>query len=63
MIQATIQFNTNKGGHGDHSHKWTTTRIFAGDEHLDNYLAWMRRNKGYTLDEIWTKKIDNYENI
>lgn len=58
MIQATIQFNTHRPTFNGKRSQWVVTRDFNDEKHIDNFVAYMYRTKGYTLDEIWTKPID-----
>ena len=47
MILATIQFYT------DSPSGWTVTRQFNDDSHMSNFIEYIRRTKGYNLDEVW----------
>jgi hypothetical protein len=49
-IHATIKFQTGLGGRGQVRH---VTRWWNGPSHIDNYVAFMKRNQGWTFDEIF----------
>ena len=44
-MKRTLKFNTWDG------RLWYVTRTFEDKRHLDNYAAYMKRNKRMTLDE------------
>lgn len=45
-MKATISFYT--GGHS-----WYVTREFKDRRHIDNFIAYIKRTKGYNLDELF----------
>lgn len=48
---ASCGFITDKG------RKWSTQyREFNNAKHLDNFIAYMKRTKGYMLDEVWVRE-------
>lgn len=57
MIQATLQFRTKSAT------DWVVFKEFNDDNHLSNFIEYIRRTKGYTLDEVWIENdkstIDN----
>ena len=46
-IIAVIQFNTAS------LRKWSMKKAFNDERHLDNFIEYICRTKGYTLDEVW----------
>jgi len=36
-----------------HAKKWVVEKEFKDERHYDNYVSYMVREKGYTLDETW----------
>jgi len=49
-LKATIKFNTQ-----DFSPAWCVTREFNDQKHLNNFIEYIERTKGYTLDEVYKK--------
>lgn len=49
MLVATIQFETGQGRTG----MWAMTKEFTDQRHLDNFCGYIRRTKGYLVDEVW----------
>ncbi len=47
MIQATLQFRTKSATN------WVVFKEFNDDDHLSNFINYICRTKGYTLDECW----------
>jgi len=45
-MKATISFYT--GGRS-----WYVTREFKDRRHIDNFIAYIKRTKGYNLDELF----------
>ena len=45
-MKATIQFETGSG-------LWTVQREFNDETHVDNFIKYINRTKGYFLDEVW----------
>ena len=46
-MEATIKFETDEGRY------WTIRRKFNDEAHCDNFIKYVCRTKGYTLDEVW----------
>jgi hypothetical protein len=46
-MKRTLKFVTWEGK------LWYVTREFSDQRHLDNYAAYMKRNKRMTLDEVY----------
>ena len=55
MIRATIQFDNGKRGswHRGGRSGWGVTREFKDQQHLDNFISYMEREKGLTADEVY----------
>ena len=52
-FRATIQFYTGSAwGRG----VWACSKTFKNESHLDNFVAYMKRNKGWNVDELWYSK-------
>jgi hypothetical protein len=49
-IHATIKFQTGLGGRQQVRH---ITKLWNGQSHIDNYVAFVKRNMGWTFDEIF----------
>ena len=45
-LNATIQFTTGRG-------MWTVRKEFNDEQHVDNFIRYIKRTKGYYLDEVW----------
>jgi len=40
-----------------YSGRWSTDyREFKNAKHLDNFISYIERTKGYTFDEVWVKE-------
>jgi len=51
-MKATIYFETgNLSLYGKGT--WKVTKKFADQRHLDNFIAYIMRTKGYLLDEVF----------
>jgi len=48
-MKCTISFYT--GGRS-----WWVTKTFTDRKHLDNFIAYIERTKGYNLDELFIKE-------
>jgi len=49
-FKAQIQFYTGSAwGRGT----WDCTKTFNDEGHLDNFIAYIERTKGWNLDEVW----------
>lgn len=51
-MTATIQFETKKPSYKGKG-LWTLTKEFNDEQHMDNFIAYICRTKGYLLDEVW----------
>lgn len=52
-FRATIQFYTGSAwGRGT----WACSKTFNDESHLDNFVAYMKRKKGWNVDELWYSK-------
>ena len=52
-FRATIQFYTGSTwGRG----VWACSKTFNDEGHLDNFVAYMKRKKGWNVDELWYSK-------
>ncbi|HIB77177.1 MAG TPA: hypothetical protein EYO58_06070 [Flavobacteriales bacterium] len=49
QYNCTLEFETGLGRTG----LWTVTRTFNGVKHLDNFIDYILRTKGYHLDECY----------
>lgn len=47
MIRATVQFYTGS------PYGWYVTKMFKDEEHIDNFIAYIKRTRGWNLDELW----------
>jgi len=52
-MKATLQFETGKPKYGRGKALWTLTKDFADEKHMDNFIAYICRTKGYYLDEVF----------
>lgn len=52
MLNATLQFETGKPSYRGKG-LWTMTKDFADLRHLDNFVTYICRTKGYLLDEVY----------
>ena len=54
MFNVTLQFETGKVSYGKSGKSlWTLTKDFNGMRHLDNFIDYIHRTKGYLLDECF----------
>lgn len=55
MIKATIQFHSQYRGNalGGKPRSWGLTREFNDETHMNNYIAYMEREKNHVVDEVW----------
>ena len=52
-FRATIQFYTGSAwGKGT----WACSKTFNNESHVDNFIAYMERTKGWNVDEVWYGK-------
>ncbi len=52
-FRATIQFYTGSAwGRG----VWACSKTFSNEAHVDNFIAYMKRKKGWNVDEVWYGK-------
>lgn len=52
MIRAILQF------HAGNARTWSLTKDFKDEQHIDNFIAYIKRKKGYELDELWIEKTE-----
>ena len=52
MLNATLQFETGKPAYRGKG-LWTMTKDFNDLRHLDNFVNYICRTKGYFLDEVY----------
>lgn len=55
-MKATIQFETLKEKSSGGKLLWTVTKDFNNEQHMDNFIAYICRTKGYNLDEVYPHK-------
>jgi len=49
-FRATIQFYTGSAwGRGT----WACAKTFNSEGHVDNFINYMKRKKGWNVDEVW----------
>lgn len=49
-VHATIKFQTGLGGGQQVRH---VTKLWNGEDHIHNYVAYMERTHGWTFDELF----------
>jgi hypothetical protein len=52
-MRATLQFETGKVSYGRGKALWTMTKEFKDEKHMDNFIAYICKTKGYYLDEVY----------
>ncbi len=52
-FRATIQFHT---GSAWSKGTWACSKTFNNESHIDNFIAYMERTKGWNVDEVWYGK-------
>lgn len=52
-MKVTLQFETGKPRFGRHKGLWTLTKEFKDEKHMDNFISYIIRTKGYMLDEVY----------
>jgi hypothetical protein len=52
-MKATLQFETGKINYGKGKSLWTLTKEFKDQKHMDNFISYICRTKGYFLDEVY----------
>lgn len=52
-MKATIQFETGSVSYSNRKGLWTLTREFENLRHLDNFIDYICRTRGYYLDELY----------
>ena len=69
MYKVTLQFDTHKITYGSSRGQWVLTKEFNDLKHCNNFIDYICRTKGYSLDELWYesgypfKKGDDYWTI
>ena len=53
MYKVTLQFDTHKITYGSSRGQWVLTKEFNDLKHCNNFIDYICRNKGYSLDELW----------
>lgn len=53
MYKVTLQFDTHKITYGTNRGQWVLTKEFNDLKHCNNFIDYICRTKGYSLDEIW----------
>ncbi len=51
-MRVKIQFETGKPSYKGKG-LWTLTKEFSNKQHMDNFIDYICRAKGYLLDEVW----------
>ncbi len=52
-MNATIQFETLKEKSSGGKLLWTITKDFNDERHMNNFIDYICRTKGYNLDELY----------
>ena len=47
VMKATLKFRTDKAT------DWAVTKNFDNESHMDNFIGYICRTMGYTLDEVY----------
>ena len=55
-MKATIQFETGKPHYGRGKSIWTINKEFNGQRHMDNFINYITKSKGYFLDEVFIQE-------
>lgn len=53
MLNVTLQFETFKPHYGRGKALWTLTKEFKDESHIKNFISYIKKTKGYMLDEIY----------
>lgn len=53
MYKVTLQFDTHKITYGSSRGQWVLTKEFNDLKHCNNFIDYICRTKGYSLDELW----------
>ena len=53
MYKVTLQFDTHKITYGTNRGQWVLTKEFNDLKHCNNFIDYICRTKGYSLDELW----------
>ena len=51
-MKATVQFYTGITARNPRG-TWAVRKEFKDDRHLDNFINYIQRTKGWNLDEVW----------
>ena len=57
-FQATLQFYTGVTGRNPRG-TWAMDKVFSDRKHLDNFIEYIKRKKGWNIDEVWYGKNTN----
>jgi hypothetical protein len=52
MVKASIYFETGSMNMANKKSLWWVYKEFNDDKHLDNFINYIIRTKGYLLDEV-----------
>ncbi len=52
-MKVTLQFETGKPRYNGGKGLWTLTKEFKDEKHMDNFISYIIRTKGYMLDELY----------
>ena len=53
MVNVTLQFETLKPRYGGGKSLWVLTKEFNDEKHMNNFIEYICRTKGYQLDEVY----------
>lgn len=62
-MKATIQFETGRPSYDGRKSLWTIDKEFNDKYHMDNFIAYICRTKGYLLDEVWVYDKESIQNM
>ena len=51
-MKATVQFYTGITARNPRG-TWAVRKTFKDNRHLDNFIDYIQRTKGWNLDEVW----------
>lgn len=52
-MKVTLQFETGKPRYNGGKGLWTLTKEFKDEKHMNNFISYIIRTKGYMLDELY----------
>ena len=62
-MRATILFETKKLSYNGRKSIWKVDREFNDNYHLDNFINYICRTKGYLLDEVYVYDKGQIQNL